>query len=109
MDQDMRRARVLIEESREAIVVLDDADTVILASRRARQTFEGIVEGDKVPSGLLSGDAGVVPLMTSPPSTVFPDKVTLALVQLAARKPLPFPVNSQFGTARVALPGAPSQ
>jgi signal transduction histidine kinase len=63
MDQDMRRARVLIEESREAIVVLDDADTVILASRRARQTFEGIVEGDKVPSGLLSGDAGVVPLI----------------------------------------------
>jgi two-component system, OmpR family, phosphate regulon sensor histidine kinase PhoR len=63
MDPDTRRARVLIEESREAIVVLDDADTVILASGRARQAFDGIVEGDKVPPGLLSGDLGIVPLI----------------------------------------------
>jgi signal transduction histidine kinase len=63
MDQDTTRARVLIEESREAVVVLDDTDTVLHASRRARQTYEGIVEGDKVPAGLLSGDFGIVPLI----------------------------------------------
>ena len=54
---------MLIEESREAVVVLDDSDTVLLASRRARQSFDGIREGEKVPPGLLSGDFGIVPLI----------------------------------------------
>jgi signal transduction histidine kinase len=63
MYQDTTRARVLIEESREAVVVLDDSDTVLLASRRARQTYDGITEGEKVPAGLLSGDFGIVPLI----------------------------------------------
>jgi len=63
MDPDTRRARVLIEESREAVVVLDDEDVVLLASRRARQTYEGIIEGEKAPAGLLSGELGIVPLI----------------------------------------------
>jgi signal transduction histidine kinase len=63
MDSDTRRGRVLVEESREAVIVLDDSDTVVLASRRARQTIEGINEGEPVPDGLLSGDLGIVPLI----------------------------------------------
>ena len=54
---------MLIEESREAVIVLDDTDTVVLASRRARQSIDGINEGRPVPEGLLSGDLGIVPLI----------------------------------------------
>jgi signal transduction histidine kinase len=63
MEPDSLRARMLFEESREAVIVLDDSDTVLLASRRARQTIEGIDEGEPVPEGLLSGDLGIVPLI----------------------------------------------
>src|SRR4051812_50035870 len=63
MDPDTTRGRVLVEESREAVIVLDDADNVVLASRRARQTIEGISEGAKIPEGILSGDFGIVPLI----------------------------------------------
>ena len=42
---------MLIEESREAVIVLDDADTVVLASRRARQSIDGINEGERDPRG----------------------------------------------------------
>ena len=54
---------MLFEESREAVIVLDDRDTILLASRRARQTIDGINEGEPVPEGLLSGDLGIVPLI----------------------------------------------
>ena len=54
---------MLFEESREAVIVLDDRDTIVLASRRARQTIDGINEGEPVPEGLLSGDLGIVPLI----------------------------------------------
>ncbi|GIU95960.1 MAG: hypothetical protein KatS3mg012_2417 [Gaiellaceae bacterium] len=57
------RARALVEESREAVVVLDDQDRVVLASRRARQTVEGIREGARAPAALLTGGLGVVPLV----------------------------------------------
>lgn len=63
MDLDARRGRTLIEESREAVVVLDDSGTVVLASRRARQSIEGIREGEPIPDGLLSGERGIVPLV----------------------------------------------
>jgi two-component system phosphate regulon sensor histidine kinase PhoR len=63
MEPDALRGRTLFEESREAAIVLDDADVVLLASRRARQTIDGIDEGDRVPEGLLSGDLGIVPLI----------------------------------------------
>jgi signal transduction histidine kinase len=63
MDVDAVRGRTLVEESREAVVVLDDADRVVLASRRARQAIDGIREGDRFPSDLLTGERGVIPLV----------------------------------------------
>jgi two-component system phosphate regulon sensor histidine kinase PhoR len=63
MEGDATRGRTLLEESREAVVVLDDADRVIGTSRRARQSIDGLREGERIPDGLLSGDAGIVPLV----------------------------------------------
>ena len=54
---------MLVEESREAIVVLDETDRVLHASRRARQTIDGLREGDRLPGDLLTGDRGVIPLV----------------------------------------------
>ena len=42
MDVDAARGRALVEESREAVVVLDAFDRVVLASRRARQSVEDL-------------------------------------------------------------------
>ena len=58
---DSIRGRALVEESREAVVVIDDADRVVLASRRARQGIEGIHEGEPLPPDLLTGERGVIP------------------------------------------------
>ncbi len=63
MDADAIRGRTLVDESREAVVVLDDDDRVVLASRRARQAMEGIREGELLPAGLLTGERGVIPLV----------------------------------------------
>jgi signal transduction histidine kinase len=63
MDADATRGRTLLEESREAVVVLDDADRVVAASRRARQTIDGIREGEPFPADLLTGERGVIPLV----------------------------------------------
>ena len=63
MDADAVRGRTLVEESREAVVVLDDRDVVLLASRRARQSIERLAEGSELPSGVLSGERGLVPLV----------------------------------------------
>ena len=49
MDTDAVRGRALVEESREAVVILDEADRVLLASRRARQSIDGIREGESLP------------------------------------------------------------
>ena len=62
MYADAKRGRTLIEESREAVVVLDESDVVLLASRRARQSIDDLREGRRLPEGLLSGDRGVIPL-----------------------------------------------
>jgi two-component system phosphate regulon sensor histidine kinase PhoR len=62
-DADAIRGRVLVEESREAIVVVDDRDRVLLASRRARQAIDGLREGERVPPDLLTGERGVIPLV----------------------------------------------
>jgi len=62
-DADATRGRVLVEESREAIVVLDDSDRVLHASRRARQAVDGLREGDPLPADLLTGERGVIPLV----------------------------------------------
>jgi two-component system, OmpR family, phosphate regulon sensor histidine kinase PhoR len=65
VDADAIRGRALVEESREAVVVLDAADSVVLASRRARQTFDGIREGQPLPPELLTGEQGVIPLVVA--------------------------------------------
>ena len=62
-DADATRGRVLVEESREAIVVIDDTDRVLHASRRARQAVEGLREGERLPPDLLTGERGVIPLV----------------------------------------------
>jgi two-component system, OmpR family, phosphate regulon sensor histidine kinase PhoR len=63
MDAEAIRGRTVVEESREAVVVLDETDRVLLASRRARHTIEGIREGDPLPADLLSGGRGVIPFV----------------------------------------------
>jgi signal transduction histidine kinase len=63
MDADAVRGRTLVEESRESVVVLDDEDRVVVASRRARQALDGIREGEPVPADLLTGERGVIPLV----------------------------------------------
>ena len=45
VNPDAVRGQVLLEESREAVVVLDEDGVVVTASRRARQSL-GIREGD---------------------------------------------------------------
>ena len=62
-DADATRGRVLVEESREAVVVLDDSDRVLHASRRARQAVDGLREGEPLPADLLTGERGVIPLV----------------------------------------------
>jgi signal transduction histidine kinase len=63
MDSDAARGRVLLEESRESVVVLDAEDRVVAASRRARESIPGLAEGEKLPDGVLSGEVGIVPLV----------------------------------------------
>jgi len=63
VDADSIRGRTLVDESREAVVVLDDDDRVVLASRRARQAMDGIREGELLPPGILTGERGLIPLV----------------------------------------------
>jgi signal transduction histidine kinase len=50
---DVERARIMIEESREIVVVLDESRRVVTASRRARESLDGLAEGSVVPDELL--------------------------------------------------------
>lgn len=50
------RGRILVEESRELVLLLDDEDRVLGASRRARETIEGLEEGAPAPASLLRED-----------------------------------------------------
>ncbi|HEY3050949.1 MAG TPA: HAMP domain-containing sensor histidine kinase [Gaiellaceae bacterium] len=47
------RGRRLLEESSEIVLVLDDEDRLVVASRRARETLDGLVPGQAVPEQLL--------------------------------------------------------
>jgi len=59
VNADAVRGQVLLEESREAVVVLDENGVVLAASRRARQSL-GIREGDELSSDLLQGEQALV-------------------------------------------------
>lgn len=50
---DLERAQLLIEESREIVVVLDEARRILAASRRARESLDGLVEGSVLPDEML--------------------------------------------------------
>lgn len=55
------RGRVLIEESRELVIVLDAEHRVVAASRRARESLDGLQEGAPLPPRLLTTDGKRVP------------------------------------------------
>jgi signal transduction histidine kinase len=57
------RARTLVEESRELVLVLDSENRVIAASRAARRGLEGLAEGEPVPPELLERAANREPLL----------------------------------------------
>jgi two-component system phosphate regulon sensor histidine kinase PhoR len=57
------RGRFLIEESPELVLVLDQDDIVVVASRRARDLLDGVAEGEPVPPDLLRDDAERVPVV----------------------------------------------
>ncbi len=59
---EVERGRVLIEESREIVVVLDEEDRVIAASRRAREAIEGIEPGEPLDERRLGPERGRKPL-----------------------------------------------
>jgi two-component system, OmpR family, phosphate regulon sensor histidine kinase PhoR len=63
VEADAVRGRVLLEESREAVVVLDEDGVVLAASRRARQTLAGVREGARLPADVLGGARGHTPLV----------------------------------------------
>jgi two-component system phosphate regulon sensor histidine kinase PhoR len=60
VDADVERGRVLLEESREAVVVLDAQGIVLACSRRARQSVDGVREGEPLPEELLAGEQALV-------------------------------------------------
>jgi signal transduction histidine kinase len=55
------RGRALVEESREVVVVLDEAGRVLNASRRARESFPGLHEGAEAPEALLGASSLQIP------------------------------------------------
>ena len=57
------RARVIIEESRENVVVIDADLRVIAASRRARESIEGLEPGSSLTVELLEGKHGHGPIV----------------------------------------------
>ena len=59
VNPDTVRGQVLLEESREAVVVLDENGVVVAASRRARQSL-GVREGDELSPDLLQGERALV-------------------------------------------------
>jgi two-component system, OmpR family, phosphate regulon sensor histidine kinase PhoR len=53
------RGRMLVEESREVVVVLDAAGRVVTASRRARELVDGLIEGEAPPDGVMRDSVAV--------------------------------------------------
>ncbi|HEY2935155.1 MAG TPA: HAMP domain-containing sensor histidine kinase [Gaiellaceae bacterium] len=61
-DNDAPRGKALIEESPELVLVLDEDDVVVAASRRARETLADVEVGEPVPQRLLEGKRTLVPV-----------------------------------------------
>ncbi len=61
VNADSERGRVLIEESREIVIVVDEADRIVAASRRARESLDGLLEGARLPKAVLDAAQLVVP------------------------------------------------
>ena len=59
VNPDAVRGQVLLEESREAVVVLDASGVVVAASRRARQSL-GVREGEELNAELLGNERTLV-------------------------------------------------
>jgi len=59
VNPDAVRGQVLLEESREAVVVLDAGGIVVTASRRARQSL-GVREGEELSADLLENERTLV-------------------------------------------------
>jgi signal transduction histidine kinase len=57
------RARVLVEESMEIVVVLDGERNVLAASRRAREALEGLADGQPLPTEILTGSHAHEPVL----------------------------------------------
>jgi two-component system phosphate regulon sensor histidine kinase PhoR len=57
------RARTLVEESPELVIVLDDRNRVIAASKRARERIDGVAEGRPLPDELLRTGGRHEPLL----------------------------------------------
>ena len=56
--REVERGRRVVEESRELVLVVDDDDRLIAASRRAREVFDQLVEGEPVPPEVYEADGG---------------------------------------------------
>jgi len=63
LEIEAERARVIIEESRENVVVIDADLRVIAASRRARESMEGLGPGSSLTVELLEGKHGHGPIV----------------------------------------------
>jgi signal transduction histidine kinase len=57
------RARVLVEESMEIVIVLDSELNVLAASRRAREAIDGLADGHPLPTPVLKGSQAYEPVL----------------------------------------------
>jgi signal transduction histidine kinase len=64
MRLDAARGRIVIEESGEILVVLDESERVVLASRRAWDTVDGLAVGELVPEELVRPEHRPPPILT---------------------------------------------
>jgi signal transduction histidine kinase len=55
---EVERGRRVVEESRELVLVLDDDDRLVAASRRAREALGRLAEGEQVPPDVLTAPGG---------------------------------------------------
>jgi two-component system phosphate regulon sensor histidine kinase PhoR len=56
------RGRILIEQSREVVIVLDPQSRVLDASRRAWESVEGLARGEPLPEGSVASQARAEPV-----------------------------------------------